>query len=129
MRRRRLLLGLTGVALLVVAGFGVLIWLTSPTPGVTLDNFRRLREGMSIRDVEALLGKPDRVFEGAARTHRVWRGEEVVISLTWDADDADRLWVGFAEPPGQEWNPNTGYYERIQKDESFLDRIRRWLHW
>ena len=127
MSRRRLLLGAGPVALLGMAGVALLLWLTRPTPGVTWENFRCLREGMSVRDVEALLGKPDRVLEGPARTHRFWQGEEVVISLTWDAGDADRLWVGFAEPPGQEWNPNTNHFERIRPYETFFDRIRRLL--
>jgi hypothetical protein len=59
MRRRRLLLAVGMVVLLGVAGFG-LHWLTRPTPGITWDNFRRLRKGLSAKDVEALLGEPHR---------------------------------------------------------------------
>lgn len=56
MGRRRLLLGVGAVVLL--GGLALFHWLTAPTPGVTWDNFRRLRKGMSARQVEALLGKP-----------------------------------------------------------------------
>jgi hypothetical protein len=61
MRRLRLLLGVGAVPLLVVAGFGLLLWITRPTPGVTWENFHRLRCGMSERDVKRLLGEPDKV--------------------------------------------------------------------
>jgi hypothetical protein len=58
MRRRRLLLIVMAATLLVIAGFALFRWLTTPAPppGVTLENFRRLRRGMSLSEVEALLG-------------------------------------------------------------------------
>ena len=124
MRRRRLLLTVGAVALLGVAGFAMFIWLISPTPGVTLENFRRLLEGMSTTDVEALLGEPSKVRESLRGTTRCWQGEEVGIDLLFDAD---RVLFGIAvppQPPGR-----FGLAEYIRVDESFLDRIRRWLHW
>jgi hypothetical protein len=67
MNRRRWLLVVGAVALLGVAGFHLLIWLTISTPGVSLENFRRLRHGMSERDAEALLGKAQ---DSSAENHR-----------------------------------------------------------
>ena len=108
MRRRRLLLGVGALALLGMVGFGLFLWVTNP-PRVTLDNCRRLRQGMSVRDVEALLGEPNEVNKYAHCTFRVWRSEEAEIAVIFDT--ADQVW-----------------YRPSFWEHSFLDRIRRWLH-
>jgi hypothetical protein len=141
MRRHRLLLITGAVALLGVAGFCVLTWLTSPTPGVTWENFRRLRLGMSARYVEALLGKPFRVAERTDCSIRFWRGEEVGIYLAFEADalvSGDALAADLIDPHA-EIGPaiiglsgpldveNTGHTESVRPADSLLDRIRRWL--
>jgi hypothetical protein len=107
------------------------LWLTTPTPGVSLANFHRLRFGMSPRDVEALLGEPCRVAEHREGSIRLWRGEEIEIRLVFEADglefgDADRLAVGIA----QNWETATptDHVEYLRPYESLLDRIRRLLH-
>jgi hypothetical protein len=125
-RRRRLLLAVGALALIGVAGFAFFLWLTSPTPapGVTWENSRRLRAGMSVRDVEALLGKPSpevtEIVGGG--TGRWWRGEEVDIELVFDAD---RVLFGVAS---SQWKYGRPRIEYIRPAESFLDCIRRWLH-
>ena len=116
---RRRLFGVGAVALLGVVGFVTFLWLTSPNPGASWDNFRRFREGMPVRDVEALLGKPCEVYESPTYPTRCWRGEEVEISLTFFSDT---LLCGYADL-------SNGDREYIRRDETFLDRIRRWLHW
>jgi hypothetical protein len=128
MFRRRLPLSVGAVA-----GFALFLWLMSPTPGITWDNFRRLRVGMSVRDVEALLREPFRMPEHTDYsfiswrgdgTYCLWDGKEVVICLVFGAD---RLECGWAEPTGQQDYP--GRFERIRPDETFLDRIRKWPPW
>jgi hypothetical protein len=113
MRRRRLLLVVGAVALLGVAGFVLLVWLMSPTPtpgvttptpapvpGVTLENFLRLRKGMSTRDVEALLGKPDETLRVTPlRAQLLWHGK-LEISLNFFDDDG--LIGGCAMPVGSD---------------------------
>ena len=128
-RRLRLLLGVGAVVLLGVAGFALVLWLISPTPRVSMENFRRLRKGMSERYVEALLGKPYKVTEWAfeGSTRRLWRSQEVVIELVLVAD---RVESGAAFPPaftGEGFN--IGPLENISTEASLLDRIRRWLDW
>ncbi len=75
MFRRRLLLVVGAVVLLGVAGFFLFLWLTNPTPGVTWDNFRRLRKGMSERNVEAFLGEPQSLLVDPRHgsTSKSWR--------------------------------------------------------
>ena len=90
MSRPRLLLGVVVVALLGVVGFVIILWLTTPAPapvpGVTWEDFRRLREGTSVMDAEALLGIPWHVLKYPDHTVTRWRGEEVVIELDFHAD-------------------------------------------
>ena len=128
MRRRRLLLGMAAI-LLTVGGLALVHWLTAPTPGVTWENFRHLRIGMSVKDLEALLGEPYETAEQPDGViQRVWRGEEVEITLWFGTEEDDvfrgRLASGAASFPRQ---PNS-YVENMCPDESVLDRIRRWLH-
>ena len=121
MSRRRLLSGFVAVALLGVAGFALLTWLMKPTPGVTWENFRRLRSGMSARDVTALLGERHGVYNQIAW----WRSEEVVIELIFMVD---KLTSGKAFPARQDYIAGTGE-KHVRRDESFLDLIRGPLHW
>ena len=132
MRRRRLLLGVSAVVLLV-AGFALFVWLTRPTPGVTWENFRRLHIGMSVKEVERLLGEPHEVYGSRRGTERYWKSQEVEISLTFDTEG---LYDGRGHSPPTD-NANWSEHlrlafdegERIRTHEGFLDHIRRWLPW
>jgi hypothetical protein len=119
MRRRRLLLGAGAVVLLGVAGFSLFLWLTTPTPGATWENFHRLRKGMSLSDVKALLGEPDEMLPIFTSKH--WETNDIVIILSFDTDQ--RLLQGLAHTAYQR-----GPIKNIPDEVSFLDRIRRWLH-
>jgi hypothetical protein len=56
----------------------LLVWLTCPQPGVTERNFYRLRKGMTLRDVEAILGEP-----GVPHSAMVVGGPEGPYELMW----------------------------------------------
>src|SRR5262249_54020078 len=56
MRRRTLLVTLAGLAVVVAAGAGVL-WPRAES-GITVENFRRIREGMTLAEAIAILGPP-----------------------------------------------------------------------
>lgn len=100
----------------------MLLWPTRPNSGVTGENFRHLRVGMSARYVDALLGKPNKTYESAISRRRVWWSDEIEIILDFNVD---RLAKGkaFFLSGCQEY---TGQVEHIHP--SFLDRIRRLLH-
>ena len=122
--RRRLLLGMGLVVLFEVAVFALSFWRPmrpAPTPGVSFENFRRLRVGMSGSNVERLLGKPQDVFQVSAEaTECFWRTQSVVIELIIDPDGLRT---------GQAVDFVTDHaVEGVRTDESFLDRIRRLLH-
>ena len=96
MRRRRLLFGVGALALLGV-GFALLTWLSTPTPGVTWENFRHLRRGMSVGDVEAVLGEPNQAFKTASNgTRRDWWDE-------WDQDIKIHLYFNARSRQTGEW--------------------------
>jgi hypothetical protein len=113
--RRLLLLGLAiGMAGIAVA---VALWLLrSP---VNRDNFAKIEEGMALAEVEALLGGPGQrilvrtgdtgrgILHG--RTWRRWEAGDVVITLSFDADD------NVVGKSIDEWRTSS------------LDRLRRWL--
>jgi hypothetical protein len=79
MTRKRTLLVLLAVVTLGVGGFFALEHAMSPDPGVTLDNYDRLRAGMTLKQCEALLGlyreqqhdPPGRLFFWTDRDRRV----------------------------------------------------------
>jgi hypothetical protein len=54
---------------------------------------------MSASEVEAILGEPSVVVEGAV-TVKQWDGEEVRIDLNFTSDQ--RLWWGAAYPYGEQ---------------------------
>ena len=56
MRKRRFwLLGTAGCACLVALG---IVWLLEFRSGITKSNYRRIREGMTLQEVQSLLGGP-----------------------------------------------------------------------
>jgi hypothetical protein len=114
--RRRPLLWLAGLALVVGALLLTdrLLW----APGLTENNVRRIRPGMNLAEVEALLGGPAAdSFEmpedyPAFRWQREWRegGEVVVVQFAADGKVLAAAGRGRARP-----GP--------------LARLRAWLGW
>jgi hypothetical protein len=91
--RRRLLLGVGFFAALLCGAYLYLLWKQTYTPGVTPDNFRRLHEGMSRAEVEAIMGGPSQTsyplikLYGRPLTHmEIWRGERCTIYLRFHDD-------------------------------------------
>ena len=125
-RKRRLLkwaLALFFVFLIPVVFFGIFD-VHSLEPGVTAHNFRRLRVGMSEKEVESLLGgagadippgdwaemdvDPDLLLP-----QKGWRGPKMAVAIAFDEHRRiRRIFVNWIEeePP-----------------EEFADKVRRWL--
>src|SRR5215831_15323613 len=94
-------------ASLASVGF-VAALLMSNGPGVTKENFDRIEEGMTLREVEQIFGRPGNYN---------WGG------YSWQGDDGARVFVLFAfegDSAGRKfWEDST---------ETPLDKLRRWLH-
>jgi hypothetical protein len=114
--RKRALLWLTGLALVALALLLTdrLLW----QPGLAEDNVRRLRPGLTLAEVEALLGGPSaNMFEmppdyRAFRWQREWRegGNSVVVQFFADGTVMAAAGRGRPQP-------------------SPLARLRGWLGW
>jgi hypothetical protein len=115
-RRRRWFAAGIGVLLLATLGFVSFVCLTTPPPGVTLENFRRLREGMSKQEVASILGAPEK--ELYSRNTQIWEAETLTVFLRFESEGA--LSEGLAME-------DQAY--GLTKDEGILDRIRRMLRW
>jgi hypothetical protein len=135
--RRRLLLS-TIVAIVVAVVLAVVVWLLQPPTAITRENAAKIKEGMAMDEVEAILG-------GAARdetTGPVIREEPPEFAprdasgrsfritildqrphLEWHSDEV-RIWVHFDS------NGNVTectYFPTHRAEESLLDKLRRWL--
>lgn len=104
--RKRLLLSAATMAGLVGVGLVVLAMLP-PRPGVTKVNFDRVKKGMTLAEVQAILGDEGEV-PGPGR--RIWRHTDKTVIIV-DSDEHG----GF----NQQFFPS---------DETFADKLRRWLH-
>lgn len=119
MNKRRWLLVLRLTVYVVLAGL-IALWMTSEDK-ITEENLKRIQTGMTLRDVEEILGgRPNGidksvryqpVDEPTPRYPLVWSGPLMRIQVVFDDDGKviSRWW----RPPGQ---------------ETLLDKIKRWLH-
>ena len=128
MRRGPLLLGAVALGMLGLAAFALSLWLTTPSPGVTLENFRRIHVGMSQERAEAMLGRPaEGVWDGIPSlcppTH-VWVEGELYVYLDICEDGQVVGGVAFA-------GAGDGAKQEVplSVSENWLDCLRRWLRW
>jgi hypothetical protein len=120
MRRRRLLL--VGLGAVVLPACGLFVWVMSPTPGVSRENFLRIRKGMTLSEVEAILGEPGK-RAGYRGLSTGWSREKVLILITVDETKCvrDGMHRDYAYPETDEWG-----FRELQ-EEGFLDRLCRLL--
>jgi hypothetical protein len=127
MSRRTFLLGI-GIAVVALA-FAVTDWVVGPAPGVTEANARRIKPGMTLREVEAILG---------ARGLCVWDGTSSTIfrphPYLWAGPDA-RVIVEFTNGGTAEeaWREQrvvrNGVTFQRSAPSNLLARLRSWLGW
>lgn len=98
--------------LVMLASAGYFLALTilpDDRPGVTKANFDRIDNGMTLQEVEQILGRPGTY---------TWGG------YYWSADDGASAFVGF-NFDGDSAGPKTW---ADSTESTLLDKIRRWLH-
>jgi hypothetical protein len=113
MSRRLYRLGV-GLALVALA-LGFTDWALSLRPGVTEANFRRIRPGMKVAEVEAIL---------RARGGRIFDGANVFL---W-GDDAGVVWV-WTDDHGRVVSAKLSRWGRSVEQSGLLTRLRAWLGW
>src|SRR5262245_60350420 len=104
MKARRLLWA--GVAACVVLlGFGVVHCLFPP-PGVTEANWKRLRDGMTLREVQDVIGEPPRFVAPGGAVARWEDPETGALLVVWFRSDGGKDAAAFhpdvlsKRPPG-----------------------------
>jgi hypothetical protein len=123
-RQRRVpLLGVVLLGLLAVLGSLLVLHALEPTPGVTVQNYLRLRVGMSEREIEGILGRPGNpMLEGRSVYGEIWSTDKFLIIAVFNREGClveggiDRLANDYSGPVGH-----------IQEDKDIFDRLRRLL--
>jgi hypothetical protein len=136
-RRRLLLLGLTTLTVLALCAC-----LLRPRTAITRENAERIRAGMTIAEVEALLGGPPRddstgpvvaevdpehgILEEKRLTFYTarWTPERPNVIVQWQSDEVN-ISVAFTAEGRVD---GSGYLRLHRVQESPLDRLSRWLH-
>lgn len=123
-RRRRVLLGVLGLALAGVAVWAFVGSRPLGPPGVTRENAYRLRPGMSLEEAEAILG-PHVLVESYKNTQVVqWDRDGIAILAYFSGRQDGVVNVKLIErqPDGRDKGQ-----ELFGPAESLLERVRRWL--
>jgi hypothetical protein len=113
--KNRLLL-IASLPLIIAVTLGVLA-LLPPSPGVTKANFERIQKGMTLAEVEEILGR-----KAYQSVRYVVDGEvKQETERIWAADDGSGAGVDFVDDcvTDKEW---------AYSHEPILHKIRRWLH-
>jgi hypothetical protein len=120
MRKKRLLLVGSFVAVGAVAlGWLTVVVLTCPRPGVTAENYGRITYGMTLGEVQGLLGGEGEDVEPMGNTFdRTWRGDGLTVSVSFQGGRvSQRAWM------------KDGHGESEAPPESFPARLLRRLPW
>jgi hypothetical protein len=125
MSRRVYLLGV-GLALVALA-LALTDWALTPGTGPTEANARRIRPGMTLEEVEALLGGPAGLeyplVEWSGRTPKRWQVER--WGREWTGT-AGRVVVSFGRDDRVE---DSEFCPASPAPPGFLTRLRAWLDW
>ncbi len=124
-QRRRSLLMVFGLA-----SFAAACWWGSAgpppgPPGVTRANAYRLRPGMSLEDVEAILGPHGTLTSSGHVCAACWCRDDLSIWVSFQADQAEAVMATLMERQPDGTAKGVTLFE---PQEPLLDRVRRWLH-
>jgi hypothetical protein len=144
--RRRLLLILSLLALAAV-GISVVLCLTQPKHRINRDTLARIQPGMTVQEVEDLLGVPpgnnsggkNEVLFGIVSTYTAveqlpaLNQEQQVLTFEDLANLEQKKWIGeeyailvLFDKQGRVLVAMEGF---VPSSDSVLARMRRWLHW
>src|SRR4051794_26387227 len=108
MTKRRSLLGFGLLAMVAVAG-GAVVWL-APQGGVRGAKFNLIQEGMTLAEVEAILGPPNKPWHVLPERNygAAWQGGSAGVHVIFDDNGKVSHRVNYV-------------------NDSLLDKVRRWL--
>ena len=119
---------LRSAALAIAATIG---WLAWPTAQIDVSRFSEVRKGMTLQEVEAIVGGPPGVYCAGGLTGNYWRGWDGPFTGDEIKKTGAREWVGkewsmlvFFGPDGRVTSVDTGL---TTMRPPFLDRVRVWM--
>jgi hypothetical protein len=115
MRRRRLL----GVGVLALLGLAAWAWVLVPQDPISPEGAARIKEGMTMEEVEGVLGGRKAFSEypiGLPHPMAVWEGDGGSITVYFVGSGAESRVSGTVQFTRHEPRP-------------FVDRLRAWLCW
>jgi hypothetical protein len=127
MRNRRFIVIATLAASLFLGLVALLLvlYVQDNGPGVTQANCRRIEQGMTLAEVEAILGHPAKYEDAPLSNHgdRLW-GMRVVY---WTANDHSTVQGVFVHDKAAQvdWFDSSGVYVDVK--ETLLQKLDRWL--
>jgi hypothetical protein len=123
----KLLLLLVGLmACVLMAAIGIGLWLESQpspqAPGITVDNFKRIKKGMPYSQVNDILGDPSPLkwYDRSSAGFVVWRSSECNIRLHFHGSEG-RLYVS----DGECIDSDGQVMEVPRPPETIFDALRR----
>ena len=123
---------LLGVGLVLLAGaLAVTHWAMGPWPAVTEANVRRIKPGMTLQEVEALLWPHcHQQWGGTGRDLYAWVGRDGCAFVYLD-NQTRRVTADRAEHlgPDTQWAERTRRELGLTRDPGPLERLRAWLGW
>lgn len=122
--KKRLLLLLGGAACLLVAGYFVYGWLTASP--INRDTFERIENGMTLKEVEELIGLPPGEYEKGVMYWYAEPGSMFGMKgdkcESWSSNNGQIVvWVS---PEGKVTDKD--FNEPLERESTF-DTLRRWL--
>jgi hypothetical protein len=103
----------------VALGWLTVVVLTRPRPGVTKENYGRITYGMTLAEVQGLLGGEGEEADPMGSTFvRTWHGDGLTLYVSFQGGRvSQRAWM------------KDGQGESEALPESFLNRLLRRLPW
>jgi hypothetical protein len=108
----------------------MVVYLLSQKPSITKANFDRIEQGMTAKEVEAILGPAGYhtkrgliVPVDGTRFRRGWIGDEAVITISFGPS----VWEPVT-PPFEEWQVREKEWSELPP-EPLVDRLRRLIPW
>jgi hypothetical protein len=110
----------TSALVVLVSAFALFLWLDHARPGVTLDNYYRLRSGMSEEEAGSIFGNEGFLLsEGRdGRFMKGWRGEGFLISASFPSKSDGLQFATFSQDLGPAMTLS-------DEEKGFLNRMWR----
>ena len=125
MKCKRLLLVLACLTVMIFTGYAA-VRLTAPRPNLISENIGRIEHGMTVQEVEKILGAP------AGNYSSLRDAEAADLPQCYDKPGDkiwvdDQMWLGVRFDETGKVTTYDYYRHRRNQDKTFLDHLRRWL--